>query len=70
MGGSLASLTPRSWRESPADSTPGWDRALARRWRRPRRAAPLMVVMHGTRYVTALRRMAFSSWNAGAPVVV
>ena len=32
--------------------------------------APLMVVMQGTRYITALRRMAFSSWNAGAPLVV
>ncbi len=32
--------------------------------------APLMVVMQGTRYITALRRMAFSSKNAGAPVVV
>ncbi len=27
--------------------------------------APLIVVMQGTRYCTALRRMAFSSWNAG-----
>ena len=32
--------------------------------------APLMVVMQGTRYMTALRRMAFSSKNAGAPMVV
>ena len=32
--------------------------------------APLMVVMQGTRDITAFRRMAFSSKNAGAPVVV
>jgi hypothetical protein len=32
--------------------------------------APLMVVMQGTRYVTALRRMDFSSLKAGAPAVV
>src|SRR5258708_22062801 len=32
--------------------------------------APLIVVTHGTRYVTTLRRMAFSSKKAGAPVVV
>jgi hypothetical protein len=29
-----------------------------------------MVVMHGTRYITALRRMLFSSAKALAPVVV
>src|SRR5436189_2085317 len=32
--------------------------------------APLIVVMHGTRYVTALRRICFSSANALGPVVV
>jgi hypothetical protein len=31
--------------------------------------APLMVVMQGTRYVTALRRIDFSSRNTGVPVV-
>jgi hypothetical protein len=32
--------------------------------------APLIVVMHGTRCITALRLIAFSSKNAGAPAVV
>ena len=32
--------------------------------------APLIVVMQGTRYATALRRIAFSSWKLCAPVVV
>ena len=42
---------------------PHTDRIAARREAIASAAAfaPLMVVMHGTRYVTALRRMAFSS---------